>query len=316
MKYTVMGFSQEKLLYYGLDLIDVMIIRWFVDFRGTGRMVEEIYKGKAYDWIDYESLIEEIPIIGIQSKIALRRRLKKLVDKKILIHHTKKVGGTYSFYNLGQNYINLVSFENTGKKTGVKLKSLKGQTQKFKGLNSKVQPKDSSTKDSSTKDSSIKNSSIQQQKKNMKNKINNKKSVVEKPHQKNKQLKTVKEYKQVNTNELNKIIELQKKFKSVIGVETTLQYITNIVKENGYNNLEIVLDKFESIRPAGKIKNVLGLIRDATRKESQKKGYKENKAIAAIKESPINNRKPEQSTNFDQRKYDDEFFESLYDNLK
>ena len=38
MKYTIMGFSQIQAIEYNLDLIDLMLIRWFVDFKDSGEM--------------------------------------------------------------------------------------------------------------------------------------------------------------------------------------------------------------------------------------------------------------------------------------
>jgi uncharacterized phage protein (TIGR02220 family) len=62
MKYTTMGFNQEKLINFGLNNED-----------------------------------------------SIYRRLKKLVKANILKHKTIKNCGTYSYYTLGENYIDLIS---------------------------------------------------------------------------------------------------------------------------------------------------------------------------------------------------------------
>ena len=103
MKYTIMGFSQARLLEYELDLTDALILRWFLDFKATDKMVAETYEGKTYYWINYGFLMNDVPIIGVSNKDALRRRLKKMEDKGILIHMALKKDGVYSFYGLGEN---------------------------------------------------------------------------------------------------------------------------------------------------------------------------------------------------------------------
>lgn len=47
MKNTILGFNQIKLLKYDLDLKDALIIRYIIDFRGTGKMIEEIHNKKS-----------------------------------------------------------------------------------------------------------------------------------------------------------------------------------------------------------------------------------------------------------------------------
>ena len=132
MKFTINGFSQEKLIEYGLDAVDALILRYFVDFKDSGDMVIEIVNNKPYYWVKYDKLMESIPIINLKSKDALRRRFKKLENSKVLIHFQKKRGGNYSFYGIGENYKYLLR-----KSEGTTQKS-EGATQKSEGCDSKV----------------------------------------------------------------------------------------------------------------------------------------------------------------------------------
>lgn len=108
MKNTISGFNQIKLIEYGLDLKDAMLLRYFVDFRDTESMSILIVDGKPYYWLNYGHLKKDIPIIEISNNDALRRRLKKLEACKILDHYHKLEGGSYSYYCLGENYPNLI----------------------------------------------------------------------------------------------------------------------------------------------------------------------------------------------------------------
>ena len=108
MKYTIEGFNQAKAVELGLCVADLIILRWFVDFAGTEKMVKRIIDGKEYYWIKDEGLLEDLPILSI-TKDTLYRRLKGLVEKEILEHITLKEAGTYSFYRLSKNYLALIT---------------------------------------------------------------------------------------------------------------------------------------------------------------------------------------------------------------
>jgi len=128
MKFTILGFSQKKLIEFGLDPVDALILRYFVDFKGTNSMVMQIHDNKDYYWLDYKKLMSQIPIIKIKNKDALRRRLKKLEQCKVLEHYHKNIGGSYSFYTTGEKYDELVYKDD----------DLNDPTQKSEGYDSKV----------------------------------------------------------------------------------------------------------------------------------------------------------------------------------
>lgn len=109
MKYTLHGFSQPKLIELGLDYIDALILRYFIDFKDTNRMRREIINNQPYYWVKYEAIIEEYPILGITTKDRIYRRLKRLETIGVLKHTTVKNQGTYSYYAVGNNYFSLIS---------------------------------------------------------------------------------------------------------------------------------------------------------------------------------------------------------------
>ncbi len=109
MKYTVLGFSQERLIELGLDYIDAVILRYFIDFRETKKMTMEIINGEPYYWVKYESILKEYPILNIKTKDSMYRRLKKLEEAKVLKHVTIRSNGTFSYYNTSDNYLGLIS---------------------------------------------------------------------------------------------------------------------------------------------------------------------------------------------------------------
>ncbi len=146
MKITIEGFSQIELVKNGLDLTDALILRWFIDFKDTGNMYSEIVDKEKFYWIKYDSVIEDLPIINIK-KDTLRRRFFKLAELGILKQFTKKEGGTYSMYAVGENFKALIDIqlEQYGKKVA-------GGAEKISDpCGKKVGTKNSSSNNSSTK---------------------------------------------------------------------------------------------------------------------------------------------------------------------
>lgn len=123
MKYTVNGFSQEKLVELKLDNTDSLILRYIVDFWNTGAMVKKIHNGKEYAWVKYSAIIKELPILKINNHDALRRRLKKIEEAGILEHYDCREDGRYSFYRLTEKLNELVSTLPTQKSDGPTQKS-------------------------------------------------------------------------------------------------------------------------------------------------------------------------------------------------
>ncbi|MDD4980667.1 MAG: hypothetical protein PHC54_05310 [Candidatus Omnitrophica bacterium] len=98
MKYTIEGFSQEIALRLGLDAIDLVLLRWMLDFYNTNRMEKHYWEEKEYFWVNYQTVIEDIPILGINNKMALRRRLRNIEQAKIVEFKVFQGAGNRTFY--------------------------------------------------------------------------------------------------------------------------------------------------------------------------------------------------------------------------
>jgi len=186
MKYTIEGFSQEKLIEFGLDAIDAIILRWLVDFSQTGQMKEKTIKGKRFFWINYQTILDELPILGIKSKDGLSKRINKLIKVHILEKYIDKKAGNFTYFRIiGEHFSLLItSSQSKQEENTYRLKSRKvsdesseGIGRKFgrvsdessEGYRTKVRNIYSSTIDSSTNDSST---SIEKEN-NIKEKVQN-----------------------------------------------------------------------------------------------------------------------------------------------
>lgn len=118
MKYTLEGFSQEAALSMRaditengktktikLDAIDLIIIRWIVDFYPA--MKKTIIEGEEYAWLDYSTFVEDMPLLCL-SRQSLYKRCMKMVQLGVLKHKTVRSGGTFSYYGLGPEYSRLI----------------------------------------------------------------------------------------------------------------------------------------------------------------------------------------------------------------
>ena len=168
MKYTIHGFSQQKAIELGLDDRDLMILRWFVDYKDTGKMVKKILDNDMYYWIKYEGIQEAFPIINWK-KDTIYRRLKAMALKGVLKHKTVKEFGTYSFYAIGPNYLGLTDTKYempVGNKSDSS--EINPRVTELNPIEADSNPKETEINpehninllNSSIKDSSIKNSSI------------------------------------------------------------------------------------------------------------------------------------------------------------
>lgn len=125
MQYSFLGFSVAKMMELKLDMKDLAILRYFVDFRETGKMKAEVVGGKSYYWVNYNSMVEEMPYLEL-GKRAVMTRMLKLRDLGILMHYTKKEGGTFSFFAMGPKYIELISTTAVDPGEKKKIKAPKG----------------------------------------------------------------------------------------------------------------------------------------------------------------------------------------------
>lgn len=109
MKYTIYGFSQRKAIEYDLTSDDLLVLRWIIDFSNTNKMKTIYEDNKVYYWINYATILEELPILNISKDRLKRKIFNKLCEANVLIHKHIKIGGSFSYYAIGDNYLSLIS---------------------------------------------------------------------------------------------------------------------------------------------------------------------------------------------------------------
>ncbi|OPX47440.1 hypothetical protein [Clostridium thermobutyricum] len=96
------GFYQEALIKSGLDIKDVHILRYMLDFMDSGILRKRIINGKDFYWIRTDLIIEDNPILKINLKNSIRKRIKKLIDKEFLEYVNYKKGTNKTLYRRGK----------------------------------------------------------------------------------------------------------------------------------------------------------------------------------------------------------------------
>ena len=103
MKYTVEGFGQSEAIKLGLDVKDLVLLRWIVDFYNTGCMSTHLFDEVPYFWINYQYVLKELPVLGITSKDVLARRMKKMAKKGLLYGKVFESAGHKTYFRFNKN---------------------------------------------------------------------------------------------------------------------------------------------------------------------------------------------------------------------
>lgn len=173
MKFTVMGFNQQAILdinessSHKLDVTDLLLLRWLVDFSQTEKMTKVVENNQTYYWVNYQAVLDDLPVLKIGRRM-LAARLQKMVDAGILKSSLKRNGGTFTLYGFGDKYEMLISddkhrtanhdneFAGGDNKFTGGCKNIynRGDNKFTEGLSINLHPKYPSTNNPSTKDTS------------------------------------------------------------------------------------------------------------------------------------------------------------------
>lgn len=297
MKYTIHGLQQQKLLELALTNDDALILSVLKDRYSSMKMDYTIIDNQRYIWVDYSNVIEnDIPILYKKrknnnsdkaSKSNLMSKIKNYAElgliKRKTLYEKNGVRGTYAYICLTSKFDYLTEYEKSSisneKTEGIQKKD-RGYPKKEQGVSKKriggIQKKDN--KDSPTRDSLINDSPTTEKKKNI---------VVDEIFLKN----YIAEFKKLYKGDFDK--KILKNLYISKGEDILNKYL---------NDYQLFLDaSTKEVRDICKLFNYI-----VTNERGIPVSYKPN----------IKQNKPIQETNYEQREYDDDFFNSLYDNVK
>ena len=120
MKYSILGFNQERVLSLtkevkdvkkdknttiSIDVDDLLILSVIADISNRKSIRKVILEDGQYAWISYNVILEDLPILRIDKK-QLRRRLDKLVEFELIDLKVERINGsgTFVYIKIGKEY--------------------------------------------------------------------------------------------------------------------------------------------------------------------------------------------------------------------
>ncbi|MEG0426205.1 MAG: hypothetical protein RR523_14690 [Cetobacterium sp.] len=89
IKYTIGAVQQSKALEYDLDLKDAFILTYLKELTSK-KLIQKVIDNSTYHWIDYDALIDYMPLLGISSTKVLGRRFAKYEELGFIKRHLHK----------------------------------------------------------------------------------------------------------------------------------------------------------------------------------------------------------------------------------
>ena len=89
IKYTIGAVQQSKALEFGLDLKDAFILTYLKELTSK-KLIQKVIDNNTYFWIDYDALIDYMPLLGISTSKVLGRRFAKYEELGFIKRHLHK----------------------------------------------------------------------------------------------------------------------------------------------------------------------------------------------------------------------------------
>lgn len=129
MKYSILGFNQQKVIEYIVidddgkelrcDLTDLMLLNYIMYANGTNGMKHIVKDENCYVWLNHKHIIEDLPILHI-TKGTLANRLLKLKKMDLIdsIQVANGTRGSRTYYST-TSFLNDLIYGNTSLKNDV-----------------------------------------------------------------------------------------------------------------------------------------------------------------------------------------------------
>ena len=95
-----------------LDVVDMAIFDFIKNFAHTDKCIKLQTESGTYFWISHNTIIEQLPILGISTGAGIIKRINKLIDAGLLLRHPNCDLMRKTFYKFGPNYDRVVFTQN------------------------------------------------------------------------------------------------------------------------------------------------------------------------------------------------------------
>lgn len=105
MQYTI-TINQLAVINAGLDvdILDMAIFDFIRQYAHSDKCMKLQTETGAYFWISHKTIIQQLPILGINTGAGIVKRINKLIDAGLLARHPNCDLMRKTFYKFGQNY--------------------------------------------------------------------------------------------------------------------------------------------------------------------------------------------------------------------
>lgn len=131
MKRTLL-INQQAAVESGLDVdfIDLIIFDYIKDFANSSKIMRVQIGINQYFWLSHVKIMEDLPLLGIKTKMGIMKRLERLINAELLLKAPESQQAQKSLYCFGPKYDALISTE---KSFTPQNESLEGSKQNFRG---------------------------------------------------------------------------------------------------------------------------------------------------------------------------------------
>lgn len=110
-KYSI-NINQFAVVKHGLklDLIDCALFDYLKDFAHCDKISKTFSDGKSYFYIKWNKIVDDMPMLGINTRKGIIARINNLIDSKLLERHPDNQTNGQSMFCFGENYLKMVAF--------------------------------------------------------------------------------------------------------------------------------------------------------------------------------------------------------------
>ena len=106
MHYSILGFNQEELIKYDIDMTDVLLMDYIQKAVSQPSMIKTTKDEQPYVWLQHSKILEDLPILNIKEGM-LKKRIAKLVELGLIesINIANEHGrGSRSYYTITEQF--------------------------------------------------------------------------------------------------------------------------------------------------------------------------------------------------------------------
>ena len=131
MRYSILGFNQEQLVEYGLNMNETLLLDYIYNAVASPTLEHRLEENKIYVWLNHSKILEDLPILNI-SEDRIKRLLKHLKESELIDTIKESLGkgrGSKTFYTITEKCEQL-RFTRVENNTSIENTSVKNNTSK------------------------------------------------------------------------------------------------------------------------------------------------------------------------------------------